>query len=307
MAVSCLSPSLVIYADYVVNDDPVEAYDVGEISDLLFECRELGNGDERYIEITGYKGESDSVTVPESICDIPVKRIGNFAFQESGITSIQLPDNLKEIGEFAFLGCKGLEDVTIPKNVEEIETGAFCCTGLKSVTFLCLDCRIDDCFDYDTTVMQTYGMILYNDEEYENFYYNHLTFSDTFLSKEEANYIGEQILVLDGYLSPDCVFYGYPTSNVRDYAEDYGCTYENILNEGEPFQYENCGDHVEITAYAGSSEHVTIPHDINGLPVTAIADKAFYNMDFIESIDIQAELTTIGQFAFAGCSSLACF
>lgn len=54
----------------------------------------------------------------------------------SEITSIDIPSNIKVIGDYAFSGCNDLEAVTIPKQVEKIEESAFyMCEYLKKVTF----------------------------------------------------------------------------------------------------------------------------------------------------------------------------
>ena len=71
-----------------------------------------------------------SVVLPES-----VTAIGNDAFRESGLTAIELPENLEEIGDAAFLGCFGLEELHIPAGVSEIGGFAFAmCSGLTSIT-----------------------------------------------------------------------------------------------------------------------------------------------------------------------------
>ena len=52
-----------------------------------------------------------------------------------GLTTLELPHNLKKIGSQTFYGCKGLTSLTIPNSVTEIGEQAFdLCTSLKSVT-----------------------------------------------------------------------------------------------------------------------------------------------------------------------------
>ena len=54
--------------------------------------------------------------------DIPtnVKLIGQYAFDGcNNITSIGLPDGLSEIGENAFSGCRNLQNINIPQNVKK--------------------------------------------------------------------------------------------------------------------------------------------------------------------------------------------
>lgn len=61
---------------------------------------------------------------------------------------------------------------------------------------------------------------------------------------------------------------------------------------------------VTITAYTGSGGAVTIPTNINGLPVTAIAGEAFYERYSLTSIAIPNTVTTIGDYAFYNCANL---
>lgn len=63
--------------------------------------------------------------------------IGNYAFVGcKGLTSITIPDSVTSIGERAFEGCSGLTSITIPDSVTSIGGSAFYnCTGLTSITF----------------------------------------------------------------------------------------------------------------------------------------------------------------------------
>ena len=72
-----------------------------------------------------------SVTILDS-----VKRIGNNAFRDcSGLTSVTIPDSVTSIGNYAFEGCSGLTRVTIGNGVTSIGYGAFRgCSGLTGVT-----------------------------------------------------------------------------------------------------------------------------------------------------------------------------
>ena len=60
----------------------------------------------------------------------------------------------------------------------------------------------------------------------------------------------------------------------------------------------------KVIGYDGSSADVIIPAMHNGVKVTKIADKAFYNNKTIESVVIGDNVVQVGMKAFANCSNL---
>ena len=59
-------------------------------------------------------------------------KIGKSAFGACGLTSINIPNSVTEIGESAFHVCWKLKNVTIPNSVREIREWAF--SGCKALT-----------------------------------------------------------------------------------------------------------------------------------------------------------------------------
>jgi hypothetical protein len=77
------------------------------------------------VVIAGYNGESEEVTVPDSIDGYNVTAIGYRAFYlNSYIKKVTLPDTVKEIGAEAFYKCSYLEEIAA-KGVETVDTYAF--------------------------------------------------------------------------------------------------------------------------------------------------------------------------------------
>lgn len=60
-----------------------------------------------------------SITIPQN-----VKEIGEYAFYQSGLKSVKLEDGLEKIGEYAFSGTQ-LTGVNVPGSVHSIEANAF--------------------------------------------------------------------------------------------------------------------------------------------------------------------------------------
>lgn len=98
----------------------------------------IGNGAEG-IGTFGFT-EGGKTYVPEKVI-LPktLTSIGDYAFDASaegasGLTAIELPDQLETIGNYAFRGQK-LKNVTLPKNITEIETGAFADNKVETLDF----------------------------------------------------------------------------------------------------------------------------------------------------------------------------
>jgi hypothetical protein len=61
---------------------------------------------------------------------------------------------------------------------------------------------------------------------------------------------------------------------------------------------------VIITDYEGPGGAVSIPTNINGLPVVSIADAAFYERYGVTGVTVPAGVTNIGDYAFYDCAKL---
>ena len=73
-----------------------------------------------------------SVIIPES-----VKNIGNGAFANcTGISSIMIPKSVKHIDNNAFIGCNNLKKVYLPNLIERIGEYAFWCQNLETITII---------------------------------------------------------------------------------------------------------------------------------------------------------------------------
>lgn len=84
--------------------------------------------------VTGYKGSSKDVTIPEKYNDYTVTTIGPFVFDGSDITSVTMPDSITEIKDYAFASCKKLSKVKLSENLKTVGTNAFFfCSSLESI------------------------------------------------------------------------------------------------------------------------------------------------------------------------------
>jgi hypothetical protein len=83
--------------------------------------------------ITGYTGNAKDVTIPGTIKGLPVTAIGDWAFRESQLTGVVIPDGVTTIGKGAFWKNQ-LTSVVIGKAVATIGEGAFRDNLLTGVT-----------------------------------------------------------------------------------------------------------------------------------------------------------------------------
>ncbi len=70
------------------------------------------------------------------------------------------------------------------------------------------------------------------------------------------------------------------------------------------FQFTTNNAAITITKYTGSGGVVIIPSTTNGLPVTAIGEKAFYGRPTVTGVVIPDSITVIGAKAFQNCTGL---
>ena len=125
--------------DEIIINSIVCQLKLGATTDFGFWTSEKSDGS---LKIDGYKGgyPTSNFEVPEQIDGKNVTEISPFAFlslDKSNITSITIPDTIKEIGTYAFSGFTEVTDITISTAsvLEEISEGSFCnCKKLIKIT-----------------------------------------------------------------------------------------------------------------------------------------------------------------------------
>ncbi|MDE5768417.1 MAG: leucine-rich repeat protein [Oscillospiraceae bacterium] len=148
------------------------------------------------IVITGYdKFAGNEVVIPETIEGLPVTSIGENVFWVcTSVTSVEIPDSVKNIGKYEFSGCFSLTAITVPYDLEKIEIGTFFgCRSLTSITIPDSVTNIEQDAFLDCSSLES---IMIQNPECE--------------IDDNANTI-----------SNTAVIYGYPGSAAQAYAEKY--------------------------------------------------------------------------------------
>jgi hypothetical protein len=104
------------------------------------------------IVISQYTGSGGAVVIPSTLGGLPVTTIGNTAFEESGVTSVDIPFGITNIGGGAFSQCTNLTSIALPSSLTTTANGLFeYCTSLTNVTIPSSVTNIGDATFYGCT------------------------------------------------------------------------------------------------------------------------------------------------------------
>lgn len=295
---------------------------------LVFDVTEIG--DEALKDCTLLQ----DITIPAS-----VTKIGESAFQGSGLFSITLNEGLQQIGLNAFNGCSSLQTVNVPSSVTELGAGAFStCEALQTAIIQAQITRLlNQTFQHCSSLTSVSLPSTLTEINYLAFF--NCTSLPSIAIPENVNIIGSAAFRNCTSLK-DVYFQGATPPDV------------DLEGQGDLFRNENGDgviDHSTITLHVpfGATEayrnhtywstfHILLPSEINidfaddavkavcvgeqtrwdtnGDGELSLAEAAavtdlysFFNHTSITSFDelkYFVGLTTIGDVAFNGCSAL---
>ncbi len=207
-----------------------------------------------------------------------IRSVGENAFQNSTVTSVTLPETIKQISSKAFIDCKNLKSVTIKSNKGMKEDGT-------------LDFRVDSTDDEGNIVP---GDIYLSGKTY---YIMPTSIGDSAFSGctslETVNISGIQTIGAS-------VFAGCTAlKNVNfDFSNMYGLVKATTIQKGSRL-FGSIGDY----AFDGCTalESITLPDGLQ----TIGANKFFKDCSALESVEIGLNLSSgLSADSFSGCSSL---
>ena len=122
----------------------------GEKKSGDFKYKVLSDNTVEIVKYTSFSG-TDTMIIPETIDGLPVTSIGKGAFQYASIKTLEIGENITNIGDTSFFGCSATS-VTIKGKDIKIGKKAFsCCNSIKDFTLIANNVEIGEAaFMYTT-------------------------------------------------------------------------------------------------------------------------------------------------------------
>ena len=273
------------------------------------------------VEPSGFRYQGD-IVVPDYVnqdgTDYAVTSLGEGAFMQSTLTSLQLPkQTLRVIGPYAFLECEGLTTVDIPETVTTIGTAAFAAYNLThlhipaSVTAMGRD-AVGECADLESvtvaegnTHFAVFDGVLMDKAQTRLICYPAKMAGKTYTVPATVTSIDERAFEHLAFLtsvtlpaSVTKITYRmfYQASSLKeiniDPANTAYCSADGVV-------YTADKDTLLIFPTGKTSKFYTLD-----FPVKTIGSSAFTNATHLQTIAIPEGVTTIGDAAFYNCTSL---
>ena len=232
-------------------------------------------------------GSQKTYNIPSS-----VTRIVDYAFYGcSSLTSINIPNSVTSIGWYTFVGCSSLTSINIPSSVTSI--GHFAFEDCRALVSINIPSSVGGIADGVFAKCSSLTAIT-------------VDANNPWFSAEGCMLFNKEKTTLISAVGSQKT-YNIPSSvtSIRDYAF-VGCSALTTLTvdaNNPRFSAEGCmlfnKEKTRLICAAGSKKTYDIPSS-----VTSIGGYAFSGCSSLTSINIPNSVTSIGRAAFSGCSSL---
>ena len=226
-----------------------------------------------------------------------ITRIGEWAFRFSGLEQLTIPANVEVIAWGAFSDSDQLMDVVI-KAAPSIDGMAFSgCENLVSVDLGSMAYVSLYCFDGCKTLMSV--KIPDTCKEIDSYAFRYCDALSTITIPKSVTKIGS-----DTFESCDnLIIYCTANSEAHRYAYYNGIPFV-LTDSASDFKFVVYKKQIILLAYTGKAETVNIPSKIGKYPVTVIGENAFYGNSRVKQINVPSSVKEIDFAAFMRCTAL---
>ncbi len=260
-----------------------------------------------------------SIEIPNSVTSI-----GGAAFEGcTGLTSVEIPNSVTSIGNYAFWGCSGLTSIEIPNSVTNIGESAFnYCESLYSVKISDISAWCNISFGSSNANPLYYAKNLYLNgdlvselvipdqvTEIKNYAFCGCTGLKSIEIPNSVTSIGNDAFWSCSGLR---IVYNNSSLNITVGSSNYGYVAWNavavvsksdILDQVGDFTFYINDSTVTLVEYSGGDNVISLPESYNGQNYI-IARTLFRNKSNITGVTIPNSVTSIGNYAFYGCTGL---
>lgn len=231
------------------------------------------------------------LVIPDSITNI-----GEYAFENTGLTQLSIPDSVTAIGKYAFI-YSSIESIDIGNSITTLATGTFYeCRQLKSVNLSQKLNSIGECAFYFCDNLNTISLpdslqTIGHNSFAKCIALDNLIIPDSVTSIDSAAFTSVPQITYDGPVGTSTDTWGALKRNSKYTQASYFSVSADGTLTGFSDEYASLGDNAPTD--------LVIPNTVNGIRVTKIGDSAFIGNN-ITSVIIPDTVTKIGVDAFSG-------